>query len=112
MALNKLLEQLKVVLAHFDENRTYLGDGYYRLQDFGAGVYEIEYSIAGFCGTFESQPAIKFQVDFDSQAITFLFYRDMVAHPIKFFKPETEADQAFVAEAFEHLLAKFYQHKG
>ncbi|MGX6990495.1 hypothetical protein ACWN8M_02480 [Pseudolactococcus reticulitermitis] len=109
--LNNQMTQLDFILANFSESREYLEDGYYRVQDFGDGSYELEFSVAGYCGTFDSHPAIKFRMDAETKAVTFLLYRDMVASPIQFFKPETKKDQAFVQERFEQLLAKFYQAK-
>ncbi|GHU43155.1 hypothetical protein FACS1894193_09580 [Bacilli bacterium] len=105
------MTQLDFILENFSESREYLEDGYYRVQDFGDGSYELEFSVAGYCGTFDSHPAIKFRIDAETKVVTFLLYRDMVASPIQFFKPETKKDQAFVQERFEQLLAKFYQAK-
>ena len=111
LALNKQMKQLEFVLTHFSDSREYLKDGYYRVQDFGDDVYELEFSTAGYCGTFDSHPAIKFRMDAESKAVTFLLYRDMVVSPIKFFKPETEAEITTVQKEFEQLVAKFYQAK-
>ncbi|GAB2021415.1 hypothetical protein RyT2_04890 [Pseudolactococcus yaeyamensis] len=108
---NNQMTQLDFILANFSESREYLEDGYYRVQDFGDDSYELEFSTAGYCGTFDSHPAIKFQMDAETKTITFLLYRDMVVSPIKFFKPESEKEQAFVQEHFEQLVAKFYQAK-
>lgn len=109
--LNNQMKQLEFVLAHFSDSRDYLKDGYYRVQDFGDGTYELEFSTAGYCGTFDSHPAIKFRIVPETKTITFLLYRDMVARPIQFFKPESESDCDFVQERFNQLLAKFYQAK-
>lgn len=111
LALNKQMKQLEFVLTHFSDSREYLKDGYYCVQDFGDDVYELEFSTAGYCGTFDSHPAIKFRIIPETQTITFLLYRDMVARPIQFFKPESESDDAFVQERFNQLVAKFYQAK-
>jgi hypothetical protein len=62
LALNKQMKQLEFVLTHFSDSREYLKDGYYRVQDFGDDVYELEFSTAGYCGTFDSHPAIKFRI--------------------------------------------------
>ena len=109
--LNNQMKQLEFVLAHFSDSREYLKDGYYRVQDFGDGTYELEFSTAGYCGTFDSHPAIKFRIVPETKTITFLLYRDMVVRPIQFFKPESESDCDFVQERFNQLLAKFYQAK-
>ena len=108
---NNQMDQLEFVLTHFGASREYLDDGYYRVQDFGDGSYELEFSTAGYCSTFDSHPAIKFRIDAETKAVTFLLYRDMVVSPIKFFKPESEADITFVQGRFDHLLAKFNQVK-
>ena len=108
---NKPMDQLEFVLTHFSASRDYREDGYYRVQNFGDGTYEFEFSTAGYCGTFDSHPAIKFRMDAESKAVTFLLYRDMVVSPIKFFKPETEAEITTVQKEFEQLVAKFYQAK-
>lgn len=103
-----MIDKLKVVLANFNENRTYNGDGYYRVKPFDDGSYELEFSVSGSCGTFDSHPAIKFVLSPESDAVTYLLYRDMLATPIKFFKPESDAEQEFVNLAFEQLVDKFY----
>lgn len=108
---NNFKTELAYVLDQFNADRCYLGDGYYRLQDFGNGIYELEFSIAGPCSTFDPHPAIKFQLTDASEIITPLYYRDMVLAPIKFFKPETQAELTFVQSALRELVRKFYQAK-
>ena len=108
---NNQMDQLEFVLTQFSASREYLEDGYYRVQDFGDGTYELEFSTAGYCGTFDSHPAIKFRIDAETKTMTFLLYRDMVVSPIQFFKPESKTDQDFVQARFDQLLTKFYQAK-
>jgi hypothetical protein len=102
--------KLDFVLTHFSDSREYLADGYYRVKDFGDGIYELEFSVAGYCGTFDSKPAIKFQVLSESSEVHFLLYRDMTTQPVQFFTPDaTNLD--FVTAAFEKLVDQFYQVK-
>ena len=101
-------DKLKFVLTHFKEDREYHGDGYYRVKSFDDGSYELEFSVSGSCGTFDSHPAIKVALSPESDTVTYLLYRDMVVNPIKFFKPESDVEQGFVKLAFEQLVDKFY----
>lgn len=102
--------KLEFVLTHFSDNREFISDGYYRVKAFGDDVYELEFSVAGYCGTFDSKPAIKFQVSPETQEVTFLLYRDMTTNPIQFFTPDA-SNLAFVASEFDQLVDKFYQTK-
>lgn len=106
-----MIDKLKVVLAQFKEDRTYIDDGYYRVKSFDDGSYELEFSVSGSCGTFDSHPAIKIALSTETDDVTYLLYRDMVVSPIEFFKPESEAELAFVKLAFEQLVDKFYSLK-
>ena len=96
LGLNNMMDKLAFVLAHFNEDRVYHNGEYYRLKQFDDDTYELEVSISGACGTFESHPAIKFKIMPESNQVLFLSYRDVVANPMKFFKPETEAELDFV----------------
>lgn len=104
-------DKLEFILNHFNEERVYKQDGYYRLKQLGDDTYELEFSISGSCGTFESHPAIKFKIMTGSEELMFLSYRDVVANPMKSFKPERADEFEFVSQAFEQLVDKFYQLK-
>ncbi|GFH40928.1 hypothetical protein [Pseudolactococcus insecticola] len=104
-----MVDKLRYVLTHFSDSRVFISDGYYRVQQFDNDIYELEFSVSGYCGTFESKPAIKFQLSSDDD-ITFLLYRDMTATPIKFFTPD-DSNKAAVRSEFEALVERFYQVK-
>ena len=104
-------DKLDFLLKHFSEERVYKQDGYYRLKHFDDDTYELEFSVSGPCGTFESHPAIKFKSSSESDQLIFLSYRDVVVNPMKSFKPESEEQLKFVTLAFKELVDKFYQLK-
>ena len=111
LGLNNMMDKLAFVLAHFNEDRVYHNGEYYRLKQFDDDTYELEVSISGACGTFESHPAIKFKIMPESNKVLFLSYRDVVVNPMKSFKPESEAELDFVRLAFEQLVDKCNQVK-
>lgn len=111
LAQNNLSIKLASILTAYSDQREYLGDGYYRIQAFGAHCYELEFSLSGPCGTFESHPAIKFQYLPDMAEPLVLYYRDMVVSPIQLFKPETEAEQTLAQTSLVELIERFYQAK-
>ena len=109
--LNNMKEKLDFILANFNEERIYHNGEYYRLKTFDDGTYELELSVSGACGTFESHPAIKFKIKPEADQVIFLSYRDVVVNPMKYFKPESDTELAFVSLAFEQLIDKCYHIK-
>jgi hypothetical protein len=99
--MNEKLEQL---FEHYNDERQYLGDGYYRLKTMAPNKYELEFSKSGYCGTFESAPAIGFTLSENGQ-VTLGSYRDVVATPLKMTSFSEEPE--FVSQAFETLVEKF-----
>ncbi|GFH42371.1 hypothetical protein Hs30E_09220 [Lactococcus hodotermopsidis] len=100
-------DKINTVIKNYDDNRQFLGDGYYRVIKFADNIYEFDFSKSGPCSTFESAPAIKFEMV--DNTIKFLLYRDMTSRPIKFFTPES--DDTFVKNEFEKLVDKFLSQK-
>lgn len=111
LALNNIMDKLGFILDHFDDERVYKNNGYYRVKQLEDDTYELEFSIAGSCGTFDSHPAIRFKILPDLDQLIFLSYRDVEVNPMKWFKPESDDELDFVTLAFEQLVDKFYQFK-
>jgi hypothetical protein len=96
-------DKLKQLMSHFNDERQYLGDGFYRIKTIGDNHYELEFSKSGYCGTFDPSPSIAFSLDENGLRVG--AYRDMVSSPIKLTNYADEPE--FVTDEFDRLVDKF-----
>lgn len=99
------LSRLERLFDAMDMGESYYHQGaYYRLKDYGDGVYALQRAVAGMCGEKTASPSLKFY--FKNGKLVYQFYVDFEAQPLVM-KPYTPDEADFFGEAMDHLLDHF-----
>lgn len=99
------IKDLETLQKHFNGEKKFVQDGYYRLRDIGNDQYELAYLEAGPCGDTTVHPQITIEVT--EKEILPLKLLDMAVSPtLRLTKEEHPSE---LAEALERLVQRFYQ---
>lgn len=100
--------ELLLLAEHYDEEKEYLGDGYFRLRQKGPLQYELAYLKADACGTTSVHPQITVEVV--GKQVKAIGLMDLYATPVRTINV-SEENRALIEEELTQLVTKFKQAK-
>lgn len=96
--------ELLLLSDHYDDEKEFLGDGYFRLRQKDGQHYELAYLKADACGTTSVNPQITVEViDKKVRAVSLL---DLFSTPVRNIS-ESEETEALLEQELATLVLKF-----